>query len=295
VQINNSISNSVALPVAPAGSRTCTMTSPAFTTADVVQLASLGKGTFTFGGIDLKRNDNYPSPGFRDHVEGEFLRLTVDPAVQPFVVSYIDAPPLGTCQIFNNLNGQPDPPIGLQAGLDAGPQITVQGPAGSQSASGSGGGYSATLGGAGNFFSPGTITVSAPGGKDVHSFSASITLPALPTMTSPPPDAANPFSVTRSSGLTVIWAGGSANTYIELDGFSATDNTYSNGVSFQCSVPAGPGSFTIPPSVLLALPANNFGGLDFRPGVMPVAIPGTGLNITQLTLQYDYFTPLAFK
>src|SRR5207237_8825469 len=119
--------------------------------------------------------------------------------------------------------------------------------------------------------------------------------PALPVMTSPPPDSTNPTVVTRANGLTVTWSGGSANTFIELDGFSATDNTYNNGVSFQCSVPAASGTFTVPPSVLLALPGNNFGGLDFRPGVTPVTITGTGLTVTQVTFQYDYFTPLTFR
>jgi hypothetical protein len=48
-------------------------------------------------------------------------------------------------------------------------------------------------------------------------------------------------------------------------------------------------------AVLLALPAGNFGGLDFHPSVFPVTITGTGLHVTQLTFRYDYFTPLAFK
>ena len=291
VQINNFVSNSVVLPVAPAGSRTCTLLSPAITTANVVQLSSTG--TFTFGGIDLKRRDNFP--GFRDLVQAEFLRITVRPAVQPFAASYFDEPPPGTCQTFTSLNGKPDPPGLTFAGLDAGPQITVQGPKGSKNASGSGGSYNTTLDGSGNFFTPGTITVSVPGGADVHSVSTSITLPALPVMTSPPPDSVNPFSVTRSSGLTVAWSGGSANAYIQLDGFSAADNTNTSGASFQCTVPADNGTFTVPPSVLLAFPAGNFGGLYFQPAITPVNLPGTGLTIAQLTLQYQYFTPLAFR
>lgn len=291
VQIGNFVSNNVALPVAPAGSRTCTPFSPAFTTANVEQISSAS--TFTFGGIDLIRQDNYP--GFRDVVHGDFFRFSVDPAVQPFLLSYVDNPPMGTCQVFNSPNGQPDPPLGVQALLNVGPQITVQGPNGSKNASGSGGDYRTTLSSTGNYFAPGTITVSAPGGADVPSFSASITVPALPTMTSPPPDAANPTSVTRANGLTVTWSGGSPAAYIQLNGWNYTDNTFTYGISFQCSVPAASGTFTIPPSVLLPLPASNFGGLEFHPSVTPVNITGTGLDVTQLTLQYGYFTPLAFK
>lgn len=141
-----------------------------------------------------------------------------------------------------------------------------------------GGDYRATLSGTGNYFAPGTITVSGPGGSDVHGFSTSITLPALPTMTSPPPDSINPTSVTRANGLTVTWSGGSPTGYVELNGFSNSDNTGANGVSFQCSVQAGSGTFTVPPSVLLALPGNNFGGLSFSPAIIPVNIPGLGLE-----------------
>ena len=63
-------------------------------------------------------------------------------------------------------------------------------------------------------------------------------------------------------------------------------------------MPASQGTFTIPAYVLLALPASGqftFGGLDFRPAILPGSLPGTGLNITQVTLQYDYFTSLAFR
>jgi len=292
VQINNFISNSVAMPVAPAGSRTCTPTNPAFTTANVVQLSS-GNGSYTFGSISLKRQDDYPS--FPDVVKGQFASFTIASNVQPFFFSYLDVPALGSCQIFDNPNGNVETPVTSQGLLDAGPQLTVQGPNGSQNASLNGNFYQATLSANGGFFSPGTITVSAPGGANVPSFSTSVTLPVLPTMTSPPPDPANAFSVTRSSGLTVSWSGGAANEYIVLIGASATDNTYSVGTFFECVSPASAGSFVIPPSVLLALPPGNFGGMDFSPTLAPVSLTGTGLDITELTLQYAYHTPLTFK
>ena len=113
---------------------------------------------------------------------------------------------MGTCQVYNSPNGQPSPPLTPLAGLNVGPQITVQGPNGSKTASGSGGDYRTTLRSTGNYFAPGAITVSAPGGTDVPSFSATIAVPALPTMTSPVPDSVNPISVTRSNGLTVTWS-----------------------------------------------------------------------------------------
>ena len=295
LQVNNFVSNSVAVAIAPAGSRTCPSTNPAFTTDAVAALATTA-GPFTFGQVALDRNDN--GGGFVDKAGAEFFRFSVPAVLQPFFMSHIDVPPPGSCQIYNNPNGKQDPPLNILAALDAGPQITVQGPNGSKSFPAANGSYGGTLSNTGNFLAPGTVTVSAPGGADVKAFSVPVTVPAMPTQTSPTPDSPNPFTVARSNGLTVNWTGGAANTYIKLDGFNQTDNVGALGASFTCIVPASQGTFTIPAYVLLALPASGqftFGGLDFRPAILPGSLPGTGLNITQVTLQYDYFTSLAFR
>jgi uncharacterized protein (TIGR03437 family) len=292
VQIGNMISNSVALPIAAAGSRTCTPANPAFPPAIVTPLSTTS-GPFTYGSIDLKRQDQ--SPGFVDKVDGEFVRFTIPSAVQPFFVSYIDSPPLGTCQIFNNPNGQQSAPIVPVAGLDAGPQITVQGPGGNKNVAGSGGTYKATVSANGSYLSAGNYTVSAPGGVDVPKFSAQFAIPTMPTMTSPTPDAPNPTTVTRSNGLTVTWTGGQANGIIQLEGYNATDNTYSVGADFLCTVPAAAGTFTIPPSVLLAIPAGNFGGMELRSYMAPVNLTGTGLSVAFINAWYGSFAPLNFK
>ena len=294
LQVANFISNSVSIPIAPAGSRTCTPTDPAFTT-DLVTALATTPGPFTFGGIDLKRNDNYP--GFVDKFSGVFIRFTFPAALQPFATSYIDVPPPGTCQIYNNSNGRPDPPLNISALLNAGPQLTVQGPNGSKSFNLSSGGYGGNLSNNGSYLAPGTYTVSAPGGADVKAFSTSVTVPALPTQTSPQPDTATPLPLTRSNGLTVTWSGGATDGAIELDGFNSLDNN-GTGASFTCTVLASAGSFTIPPYILLAMPVstqNAFGGLDFHPSILPVPVPGAGLDITQFSFRYDSFTPIVFR
>ena len=295
LQVNNFVSNSVAVAIAPAGSRTCPSTDPAFTT-DAVNAFATTAGPFTFGQVELKRSDN--PGGFVDKAGAEFFRFSVPAALQPFMMSYIDVPPPGSCQVYNNPNGSLDPPLNILAALDAGPQITVQGTNGSKAFPASNGSYGGTLSNSGNYFAPGTITVSAPGGADVKAFSVPVTVPTMPTQTSPTPDSPNPFTVTRSNGLTVTWSGGAANSYIKLDGFNQTDNTGTVGGSFTCIVPANLGTFTIPPYVLMALPASgpfSFGGLDFRPAILPATIPGSNLNVSQVTLQYDYFTNMVFR
>ena len=180
---------------------------------------------------------------------------------------------MGTCAVYNTPNGAPDPPLLSVVPLDAGAQITAQGPNGSKNALPANGSYRGVLSATGNFLVPGNYTVNAPGGKDVPAFSAQIAIPATPVMTSPPPGAGAPTAVTRANGLNVTWTGGTAAQFIVLDGIAATDNTFNAGTSFECIAPATAGSFTIPPNILQALPATNFGALLFHPSVLPTQIP----------------------
>ena len=293
IQINNAVSNSVTLPIAPAGSRTCTPSDPVYTTSDVVQ-ASTGAGPFTYAEIGLSRDDNFPS--VQDRIEAQFLRFAPTPSAQPFFMAWVDQRPLGTCEFTPSLQDNVNPPISFVAPLDSGPQITIQGPNGSRSVNASNGGYGAVISQNGApYYVPGPYTITSPGGKEVPAFSASLTIPSLATMTSPPPDATNPAIVTRANGLTVTWTGGSQNGFISIDGSSATDGSFTTGASFHCLAPAAAGSFTIPANILLALPAGNFARLDFQPSFSLGNLSGTGLNFTKVFALFDTYTPLQFR
>ncbi len=292
VETGGNISNTVAVPIAAAGSRTCVPSNPQFA-ADIVAPVSTGSGPFTFANIELKRRDH--DPGLVDIMNAEFARFTIPSAVQPFLFAYVDAPPPGSCQVYGHVNGLTGTPINIVGGLDAGPQMTVQGPNGTESVPGSGGTYKGTLSANGSYLSAGTYMVSVPGGGDVAKFSVPVTIPAMPTMTYPTPDAKSPTAATRADGLTVTWTGGQANELIQIEGFNATDNTYSAGADFLCTAPATAGTFTIPPSVLLAMPPGSFGGLVLRSYVTPVSISGTGLSIAYLNADYASFAPLNYK
>jgi uncharacterized protein (TIGR03437 family) len=294
IQNGSVVSNGVSLPVAATGSRTCTLTNPGIPSQAASQLSSAA-GPFTLGTVDLKRKDQAPAPGFVDNLNGTFIRFTIPAAIQPFFVSYADIPALGTCQIFNNPNGQPSAPIVPLAGLDAGSQITIQGPNGSKNIAGGGGTYKGTLSANGTYLASGTYTVSAPGGADVPKFSTQITIPTMPTLTSPTPDASTPTAVTRSNGLTVTWTGGQPNQIIQIEGFNSTDNTGAVGADFLCVVSATPGSFTIPSNILSAMPPGSFGGLSLRAFATPAQITGTGLNVAFVNASYDSFAPLNYK
>jgi uncharacterized protein (TIGR03437 family) len=292
VETGGNISNTVAAPIAAAGSRTCVPANPQFT-ADLVAPVSTGSGPFTFADIELQREDQ--DPGLVDKVKAQLARFTIPSGVQPYVFTYLDDPPPGSCQVYGRVNGSTGPPINIVGGLDAGPQLTVQGPNGTKNVPGSHGTYNGTISTNGSYLVAGSYIVSVPGGADVAKFSVPVTIPAMPTMTFPAPDAKSPTAVTRADGLTVTWTGGQANELIQIEGFSATDNTYSAGADFLCSVTATAGTFTIPPSVLLAMPGGNFGGLWFRSYVMPVSISGTGLTVANLNVGYGSFAPVNYQ
>ena len=90
-------------------------------------------------------------------------------------------------------------------------------------------------------------------------------------------------SVTRSSGMTVTWTGGSGNVQLYLS--SATNNTNSTGANALCTVAAGAGTFTIPPYVLLALPAGTFDHFSLGSAESDVTFTATGISLGTLHTQ----------
>jgi hypothetical protein len=130
------------------------------------------------------------------------------------------------------------------------------------------------------FLVPGTYTVTGAGGADIGPFSATITIPTLPTLVGP----VNNTTVTRSSGMTVTWTGGGGEVQIEVA--APTDYKQTNGAVAICTAPARAGTFTIPPYVLLALPATlpfsqngTPAGFIFGSPYTYAPITATGLNL----------------
>jgi uncharacterized protein (TIGR03437 family) len=273
IQINNQISNATVMPVAN-GSRNCTPTNPALASVNVEQAVTAGP--VTYGSIGLSKDFNSSGTGYQDDAQFQFAKiLTYNPGSQPFFVSWVDDQPLGACMVYNTLGGY-NPPIASLANLDAGSSFTVKGPTGSVPVAGSPGQFSATLNAAGTFLVPGAFTVTGTGGADIGPFTATVTIPASPTLVSP---LTNNFAVTRSNGMTVNWTGNGSTGNVQIDVSGATDNTYNNGANAVCTVPASAGTFTIPPYALLALPAGAFGALNFQQVTEEVPFTATGLNV----------------
>lgn len=192
----------------------------------------------------------------------------------------------------NSLNGTTGTNyVNVAKVLGAGPGIKVTGPDGSQTIPTNQGGI--TLSAVGTFLSPGAYTVAGTGGTGAASFSAPYTIPTPPTLTSPA-SGAN-IAVTRASGVTFTWSGGAANYILQITGNSATDDTQTNGATFACAVAAGANTFTIPASVLLALPPGNFGGMDFQPVSPYGTFPASGLNLSFIQMRYETGILTTFK
>lgn len=243
-QIGPLISNTVAVPVA-VGSRTCTPVAPNISLND----PSVLKNPLVIADVKLAHYSD-GNGTFEDDAKFQFLKIpSVSPPMQPFLVSFVDQPPSGTCTIYNNLNENQNVPIDLaNIGLaDAGSTFTIKGPNGTMVVKANNGG-SNTLDSKGAYLVPGAYNVTGTGGADIGPFNAALTLPPKPALTSP----TNNGSITRANGLPVTWTGGSGNLVIEV--YGPTDASFTTGSVAYCNVDAGAGSFTIPSYVMQALP-----------------------------------------
>jgi|SRR5579871_1269287 len=278
----NTISNTTALPVAN-GSRTCPITNTALASVNVED--AVLNSTVTFGSVRLNHFTNPGSPPtFEDDGNFQFFRITsYAPGSQPFFTSFLDSIPPGTCAAYANLNPGQNTPITGVTPLDAGSSFTVKGPNGSVTVAGTPGQFKPQLNATGTFLVPGAYTVTGGGGADVGPFNGAITFPAVPTLTSP----VNPAAAVRANGLQVSWSGGDPNGNVEIDVFGATDNTFTLGDTAICIAPAKPGTFTIPPYVLLSIVPTNFGGLVLSPADVTAPFTASGLSLGVLTMHND--------
>lgn len=259
VQIDTVVSNTTSIPIAN-GSRTCNSASSALTQDEVSFLATAS--SFSVASLELDHFLNKSGSGFFDQAQLTFVKATGIPAAtQPFVPVYLDHQPLGTCTaftgdvspsdaFFNSLNLTP---------LDAGSKFTVQGPKGAMT-------FTlqpftpVSLSATGAYLVPGNYTISGTGGNDIGPFTANITLPASPILTSPSP---GNFTVTRSKGFTVTWNPNGSDGHAEI---ILANGSGSGAVTVVCTAPASLGTFTIPAYVLYALPAATSAFFAFQPG-----------------------------
>ena len=204
-----------------------------------------------------------------DQASAVFTDLTFG-ALLGMPVREISTP--GACTVWRGNATDPildrPPVLAPHINLDAG-TITVRGGAASGSMNYQADYYYGALGSAAysepssaigpttGFLEPGTFTVSSPGGgpvpggASIGGFSAQIAVAA-------PPGFDNRFAVgdvQRAQGVTVNWSGADPAVLVEIRGVSAPNDPSAPAVTFFCVEKASAGQFTIPPNVLLSLPA----------------------------------------
>lgn len=268
-------SNSTVMPVAPKGSRDCP---PNLQTgsASLLQDALAGRPA-NFAEIDLTKPvvGQSISPlgreiiGDSDRVDFTLTRL-LTPGMAPFLGSFIEDHPTGTCLTYNPAsNTRHNLPLANVAGLDAGTSFSITGPNGNKSVSGNAsGGFGETLDAAGAYLTPGAYMVSGTGGNDVGAFTANVTVPSMPQLTAP----ILGNSINRADGYTVTWTGGTPGARLRiLLGF--------NAAAIECYASAADGTFTIPSYALYSIPPL-LGGHQLLVNVVASGtFTATGLNL----------------
>ncbi len=276
MQIGNQISNATSIPVATSG-RICT---------PVNGSTILGSGPHSFGGFTLERYiQTSPAIGSvpatttkMDLVAGTFEKIT--PGATPQQGSQLDVVSYGSCLVSIQTSGQNSTPnTGTVQPLDAGPSIAMAAPFGNRvlpkSTVAGIAFYQATLDNTATTLTGGTYTFTGPGGADVGPFTATYNMPTPLTWT----NQSSITTVNRAAGVTLTWTGGDPNGYVQISGsstaYGATAATTATA-SFTCTARDSDGSFTVPPVVLLQLPATAPapGSNIVVPGIL--ALTGTG-------------------
>ena len=262
VVTGNYVSNFATLPVAASG-RVCSDPDTGLT-SDL--LSSITKqGSFTSGYISISKTT---TPGMTvggvtipgqttDSGLASFQKITTS----QLSLSGYGSASMGSCSVMT-FAGQTPPVTVTTTSLNAGPAVNMTGPEGA---------VAMPLQTVNNMFfystpentsfipsSGGTYHFdNGAGGPDVGAFTAELIMPAPLVWT----NMSSITTVNRSAGVTVNWTGGDPATLAIISGTSVETLDGDAGQAlagfFTCTAPVAAGAFTVPPSVLLALPPSS--------------------------------------
>ena len=320
VRSGSLVSNFSSIPVAGSG-KTCSdvTTGLGLSASQIEGLA--GKTTITVGtlglikthistpatvvnGITILPANNYSL----DNGAAGFTRVTLPQQFDPYVAlgASNTAISIGSCLVYTvsastsgsggSSSSTPTPsplPSVSTVNLNAGPSINVTGPDGTKSMPFSNGTYGAQLGGGiGSAALPdfipdagGTFTFdNGSGGPDIGHFNVPLTFnPVVWT------NMASFNTIQRSQAATVTWTwnGSDSSTFVDISGSSGTlmGSQYVFGF-FNCTAPASAHTFTVPASVLLALPRSG----SISAGSTSIPLPGS-LGVMSYTLATSISIP----
>jgi uncharacterized protein (TIGR03437 family) len=270
--VNNITSNFASIAIAPAGGACSDLNG--FTSSQVQQIQS--GANVRVGSINLTRTATTGAATVDSGaaIFGSYASSQMASSLGPFQTASS-----GGCLVFGFAGSSATMTDPTQPqGLNAGTAIGISGSNGAkQLASTQSGSYGAQLAtsasGGTLYLDPGGYTVSGPGGADVGNFQAQVTAPPAITWT----NAASASSVDRSKGVTVTWTGGDPNGSVIISGSSTLRQ--GGGALFTCTAPPSAGTFTVPATVTMALPASSSGALTVMGSSAPASFTATGIDI----------------
>jgi len=274
------VSNTVTIPISSNGGA-CSDSLQPIGAAEAATLA--GDTLVKFGALSLSQTTN--TTGTSRLASAQFASI---PGSSLFPYLGNTLPSLGSCVVYQQGPVAPVNPFQLE-GLNPG-TVSVTGANGTQalSALSSGQGlYTAAL--TAGFLPPtaGAFTFNGLGGTDVQAFNAALDFPNPLNWT----NSSAAGAITRAQGLTVNWAPAGPDTYVQISG-SAT--TVGATAFFVCDAPASPATFTVPPAILLALPAGG-GGIEVSNFTTPKSFSATGLDFGYATSYVSVFVSTTYQ
>jgi len=275
VKAGGKTSNIGSIAVTDASKAACTH--PMYTEA---QLSRLDQGgTLSFGSLTLTKSivKEFLFDNTSEVFNGAFYKYGVDGvgATGGYSITQI-----GACYIYRLPAGtETSSGGGTPVYLDAGPQLTLNGPNASNKVIPRADGrydlmlYNSGYLGQGVSGTPtlaqGTYTLAGPGGADVKAFSVSLDVPGSFLWTNEA-SLANP--IPRSTGMPITWTGGGSGV-VTITGDAmvpAGGSGFFDISMFICTSPATAGNFTVPSSVLQQLAAVPAGSTSGSVGTLSV-------------------------
>ena len=251
-------SNTVTLPISMTGGA-CSQ--PSFVLDPSVAQALSSRSTVHFGSLSVSQYSGQASVG------GSFNSIPGS-ALTAFAGS---GAPAGSCVIVPQPGAYPVDLVGL------GGSLALTGPAGPLGlATGDWANYGGVLPSSAIPANGGTFTFDNGGYQyaTVGPFSASVTFPAPLEWT----NQSLIYGIARSQGLELTWTGGDAGGAVAIRGSAfARAGSQTPGASFLCSAPSNPGKFTVPASILQALPPGA-GTLTLENQSAPQSFSASGLD-----------------
>jgi uncharacterized protein (TIGR03437 family) len=293
ISVGSVVSSATTLSIAP----TASAADCVYQGLSTAQLTALDQGgTITTGGFEIVYSaETEAGVGniTASSISGAFTQQTGFELSSGSSSGSVTTTTIGACTVYQVKSSASGTFAGGAAtDLDAG-TVTLSGPSGSnitnETITETNNTYSLTLGETGITGVPnlpngvlvaGGYTLAGKGGKDVGSFTTSISLGSPLTITG-----GLPTTVTESAGLTLNWTGGNASDVVEIIGESGTISgtglsQVTTSTEFVCTTTAGAGGFTVPSSVLTLLPKVSLTAIanDTASGSLSVTSTTTPVN-----------------